>query len=162
MKGKSLFILLGAAVMASCSGNKGTQSTDTVNTEEILTNTVELRGQWRLENIVFDDTTYVRPAEQTPDVRQYITFQDSTFSIQTNCNTIQGEYRISGDSISFPVSLMTEMACENMAVEDALRKILPGIATVDVQNDSVARLCGRTPSEYIMLIKATETAKTAE
>ena len=95
-------------------------------------------------------------------MRQYITFQDSTFSIQTNCNTIQGEYRISGDSISFPVSLMTEMACENMAVEDALRKILPGIATVDVQNDSVARLCGRTPSEYIMLIKATETAKTAE
>ena len=54
---------------------------------------------------------------------------------------------------------MTEMACENMAVEDALRKILPGIATVDVQNDSVARLCGRTPSEYIMLIKATETAE---
>ena len=106
MKGKSLFILLGAAVMTSCSGNKGTQSTDTVNTEEIQTNTVELRGQWRLENIVFDDTTYVRPAEQTPDVRQYITFQDSTFSIQTNCNTIQGEYRISGDSISFPVSLM--------------------------------------------------------
>ncbi len=90
MKGKSLFILLGAAVMASCSGNKGTQTTDSANSEEIQKNTVDLRGQWCLENIVFDDTTYVRPAEQTPDVRQYITFQDSTFSIQTNCNTIQG------------------------------------------------------------------------
>jgi len=51
---------------------------------------------------------------------------------------------------------MTEMACDNMAVEDALRRILPNIATVCIQNDSITRLDSRNPSEYIVLRKATE------
>jgi len=48
----------------------------------------------------------------------------------------------------------TEMACDNMAVEDALRRILPNIAMVYIQNDSIARLDSRNPSEYIVLCKA--------
>ena len=32
---------------------------------------------------------------------------------------------------------MTEMACENMTTEDALRRILPDIVAVDVQNEPV-------------------------
>ena len=48
------------------------------------------------------------------------------------------------------------MACDNMATEDALRKILPDIVTLDVQNDSVMRLNTSVPSEYIVLIKANE------
>lgn len=155
MNVKTLSILLFAVLMASCSGNKKSQDNATEVQEQ--TNTVDLHGQWYLENIVFNDSTFVRPAEETPDVKQYIAFDDSTFYIQTNCNTIQGEYKITGDSISFPVTLMTEMACENMATEDALRKILPEIVTVDMQNDSVVRLCGRTPAECIMLVKAKET-----
>lgn len=156
MKGKALFILLAAAIAASCSNKKESQNNDPVDDVKAQTNTVDLRGQWYLENIVFNDSTYIRPAEETPDVRQYITFEDSTFHIQTNCNTIQGEYKVSGDSISFPVTFMTEMACENMTTEDALRRILPDIVAVDVQNDSVTRLCGHTPAECIMLVKAKE------
>ena len=51
---------------------------------------------------------------------------------------------------------MTEMACDNMATEDALRKILPNIATVYIENDSIARLDSRNPSEYIVLRKTSE------
>lgn len=51
---------------------------------------------------------------------------------------------------------MTEMACDDMAVEDALRRILPDISTIDLQNDSVVRLNGATPAECILLRKATE------
>lgn len=155
MKGKILFALIFAAVLGSCSSKKESVANDSADAQSQV-NTVDLRGQWNLENIVLNDSTYVRPSEETPDVRQYITFEDSTFFVQTNCNTIQGEYRIVGDSISFPVTLMTEMACDNMATEDALRRILPDIVSVDVQNDTVARLCGRTPAECIMLVKAKE------
>ena len=152
-----MFVLLSAALMASCTtGSKEPQADATAEVEEQTVANVDLRGQWYLENIVLDDSTSVRPAELTPDVRQYVTFEDSTFFIQTNCNSIQGEYKIVGDSISFPNTLMTEMACDNMATEDAIRKILPEIVTVDVQNDSVVRLCGRVPAECIMLVKAAE------
>ncbi len=153
MKVKILSMLLPAIIMASCSNSKESKTNIASEAQE-QTVKVDLLGQWDLENIVLSDTVNVRPAEETPGVRQYITFNDSAFSIQTNCNTIQGEYRLSGDSISFPVTLMTEMACDNMATEDALRKILPDIVTVDVQNDSVVRLCGRTPSECIMLVRS--------
>lgn len=154
MNSKILLSLLPVALLASCSDNKGVQTACTTDVQQDTA--VDIRGQWYIENIVFNDSVSVRPADVIPDVRQYITFEDSTFNIQTNCNTIQGEYRIKGDSISFPVTFMTEMACENMATEDALRKILPDIVTVDVQNDSVARLCGRTPAECVMLVKAKE------
>ena len=73
----------------------------------------------------------------------------------TNCNSISGEYVLRGDSISLGDGAMTEIACDNMAVEDALRKILPEIATVDMENDSVVRLnCGSTAG-YIVLSKPT-------
>lgn len=51
---------------------------------------------------------------------------------------------------------MTEMACENMATEDILRSVLPHIALVNVENDSIVRLNSATSSEYIVLRKATE------
>ena len=35
---------------------------------------------------------------------------------------------------------MTEMGRDDMSVEEALRRILPNIATVYIQNDSIARL----------------------
>lgn len=150
-------MMLPALVLASCSDNKESQTKEAAPAQEQeQKSSVDLRGQWYLENIVFDDTTSVRPADETPDVRQYITFTDSTFSIQTNCNSIQGEYKITGDSISIPVTLMTEMACENMATEDALRKVLPDIVTVEMQNDTVVRLGGRVPAECIMLVRAKE------
>lgn len=156
MKAKLLVILFSAAVLTSCSNKKEAQTTDTADVQA-ETATVDLRGQWYLENIVLNDSVSVRPADVTPDVKQYITFEDSTFYIQTNCNSIQGEYRINGDSISFPVTLMTEMACDNMETESAICKVLPNIATVDLHNDSVARLCGSTPAKCIMLVKANET-----
>ena len=98
----------------------------------------------------------MRPDETIHSVRQYISFEDSTYFIQTNCNTISGTYTIKGDSITLGDGAMTEMACDDMSVEDALRRILPDISTIDVQNDSVVRLNGSTPAECILLRKAFE------
>ncbi|MDE7089124.1 MAG: META domain-containing protein, partial [Prevotella sp.] len=108
------------------------------------------------ENIVLSDSENVRPMEEVTDSRQYIQFEDSTYFIKTNCNSISGFYTIKGDSINLGAGMMTRMACENMATEDALCRILPRIVTVDIENDSIARLNSNTDSAYIVLRKATE------
>ena len=138
---------------ASCGRNKENKETADNQHQETVAN-VDVRGQWYLENIVFNDSDYVRPSEEVPGVRQYIVFEDSTYFIQTNCNTFSGSFTVKGDSITLGDGAMTEMACDNMATEDAIRRILPNIATVYIQNDSIARLDSRNPSEYIVLRKA--------
>ena len=155
MTRKSILSVVSALTIltASCGGNKENKETADNQHQETVAN-VDVRGQWYLENIVFNDSDYVRPSEEVPGVRQYIVFEDSTYFIQTNCNTFSGSFTVKGDSITLGDGAMTEMACDNMATEDAIRRILPNIATVYIQNDSIARLDSRNPSEYIVLRKA--------
>lgn len=144
-----------AVIAAGCAGNKAKESTE-APTGTAETN-ADIRGQWGIENIVFNDSDYVRPDEAVPGVNQYFLFEDSTYFIMTNCNTISGQYTVKGDSITLGDGAMTEMACDNMDTEDALRRILPRISTVDIQNDSVIRLNGTTPAEGILLKKSRKT-----
>ncbi len=155
---KSFFAVVAivAVIVTGCTGNKKNSGYVAGNTNLETVDDVDIRGQWYIENIVFNDSDYIRPDESVPGVRQYISFEDSTYFIQTNCNTFLGRYTIKGDSITLNDGVMTEMACDNMATEDALRRILPDLSTIDIQNDSVARLNGATPAECIMLRKATE------
>lgn len=143
-----------AAIATGCSGAKENRNDTGNNTLKDTVTDIDIKGQWYIENIVFNDSDYVRPDEATPGVGQYITFEDGTFFIMTNCNSISGTYTIKGDSITLGDGAMTEMACDNMATEDALRRILPDISTIDVQNDSVIRLNGSHPAECILLHKA--------
>lgn len=138
--------------LASCNG--GNATTDAVPADTVAS--ADIRGEWILENIVKNDTVSVRPAEVVPGTTQTITFTDSTYVIQTNCNTISGNYTVNGDSITLDAGLMTQMACENMATEDMLREVLPSIATVEVENDSIARLNGSPASSYIVLRKSSD------
>ncbi len=145
---------LAALSAASCTGNKNGQTATSDCQSQDVAAYADLKGRWNIENIVFSDSDYVRPSEEVPGSHQYIVFEDSTYFIQTNCNTVSGPYMIKGDSIILGDGAMTEKACDNMATEDALRKILPNIATLYIGNDSTARLNSRNPSEYIVLHKA--------
>ena len=147
-------VILFLVMTTGCSGNKETKS-DRAG-EEIQTEVAnaDIRGQWYIENIVFSDSDYVRPDETSSSMKQYIVFEDSTYFIMTNCNTFNGSYTVKGDSIKLGDGIMTEMACDDMQTEDALRRILPHISTIDVQNDSVVRLNGLAPAECILLRKA--------
>ncbi len=158
---KSLIALaaMSAVIVTGCSGNKDNKAETTANETEAIAAPADIRGQWYIENIVFNDSDYVRPAEAVPGSKQYIVFEDSTYSIMTNCNSISGPYTVKGDSIKLGDGAMTQMACDNMATEDALRRILPNISTVDVQNDTVIRLNGSTPAECILLHKETTEIK---
>jgi len=147
-------VILFLIMTTGCSGNKETKS-DRAG-EEIQTEVAnaDIRGQWYIEDIVFSDSDYVRPDETSSSMKQYIVFEDSTYFIMTNCNTFNGSYTVKGDSIKLGDGIMTEMACDDMQTEDALRRILPHISTIDVQNDSVVRLNGLAPAECILLRKA--------
>lgn len=146
---KKLLIIGLLAGMVSCagSGTKSTQEEDKV--------AADVSGQWYIENVVENDSSYVRPSEIDGGVTAYIVFKDdNTFGVMTGCNHIGGQYTIEGDSIRLADILSTEMACDNMEVEDMLKKILPEVNAVDCLNDSVMRLNCSTPASYILLRKS--------
>lgn len=153
MKNYSLLLLSNVSV-CSCSSTSSTETTQSNVTEQTELPSIYLNGQWYIENIVFNYSTNVRPDEEVPGSKQYITFAEGAFSIITNCNAISGSYTIKGDSIHIGDGAMTEIACDNMATEDVLRKILPTMATVDVANDSIVRLNCTDASSYIILRKS--------
>ncbi len=150
--------MVGAALLIAtatgCTGNKEAKSDRLDNKAKREIANADIRGQWYIENIVFSDSDYVRPDETSSSMKQYIVFEDSTYFIMTNCNSISGSYTVKGDSIKLCDGAMTEMACDDMRTEDALRRILPHISTIDIQNDSVVRLNGSAPAECILLRKA--------
>ena len=158
MKKSNIALIACAALLIAsaigCSSNKETKSNKADEETQIEIANADIRGQWFIENIVFSDSDYVRPDETSSSMKQYIVFEDSTYFIMTNCNSISGSYSVKGDSIRLGDGAMTEMACDDMQTEDALRRILPHISTIDVQNDSVVRLNGSAPAECILLRKA--------
>ncbi len=147
-------IAFAAITYTSCTGSKNENSTTDNSNPQDIAACADIKGQWTIETIALSDSDYIRPAEQVPGVRQYITFEDSTYFIKTNCNSFSGTYTIKGDSITLGDGAMTEMACYNMVTEDAIRQILPNIAAVNFENDSTARLYSHNTSEYIVLRKA--------
>ncbi len=153
------FILTAAAtalLLASCSGNSNQTSASEQQNDSIEIVENSILGKWNIENVVISDSVYARPAEITPDVDQYISFEaDSTYSIVTNCNSINGSYILNGDSIALNAGPATLMACENMQVEDLIKQVLPEISTIDFENDSTLRL-NTSGCHYIVLRKAAE------
>lgn len=152
MKSKVLLFGAMAAMMVSCSSQQN--STEAVPEDEQAKEIINIQGEWNIENIVVDESESVCPAKEDPETRQYILFEDSTYAVHTNCNTISGWYTLNGDSIVLGDGMMTMMACEDMASEDALRKVLPAVVTITVENDSTARLNTSTPTSYVELRRA--------
>lgn len=106
---------------------------------------------WLLEHLVVNDTLEVRPAYIDPDSKLYAHFyNDSTFNFQTGCNAIGGRYLQSGNSISISDMMWTEMACDDMQVEEMLKEVLPQVNTLDWNSDSILRL-NAASSAYIVL-----------
>ena len=80
MKIQIKLTLMPLAVIAfsSCSGNKSENSVTNENLSQDAVANADIKGEWLLDNIVFNDSDYVRPVEEVPDVRQYIVFEDNT------------------------------------------------------------------------------------
>lgn len=148
-----LWLSITAVAFTGCSGNKDNNegAGETDNPQNVASS--GLAGQWLIESIVFNDSVYVRPQEEVPGSNQRINFTENSYTINTNCNVICGDYSLHGDSLTFHPGAMTEVACDNMATEEAMCRILPDISSLSVQNDTVVRLDCRNPSAYILLHK---------
>ncbi len=161
MKGSlilSVSILSVLAVFASCAGTKESSdksAADSVGKTDISETAVNsIVGQWDVENVVENDSSYVRPSEIEPGVTSYIDFRDDdTFGVMTDCNHIGGRYQQTGNSIHLSEISATEMACDNMELEEMLKKILPMVNAIDCINDSITRLNTDKGDSYIVLKK---------
>lgn len=166
MKIQALIISSSLLVMSTaCGGGKGTDSQNAAEAADSVTTAAmpALEGQWLIENIVVNDSLSARPADIDPEIRQYITFNaDSTFGISTSCNMLGGQYIVHGDSLHFDYITRTEMACENMEVEELLVKVLPEIVKTYCVNNTVVRLTTTAPGQYIELLKTTEPMKASK
>lgn len=160
---KILYILPAILLIVSCSGQSNKTLSDTSKMSDADSAVcASVEGQWLLEHVVMNDTLEVRPADIGPESKLYAHFyNDSTFNFQTGCNAIGGQYEQKGDSIVMTNMMWTEMACEDMQIEELLRDVLPQVKTVDWSNDTILRL--NTPSSaYIVLKKCEAKVKCAE
>lgn len=148
MKYFSIPAFASAMLLASCGG----QSKTADNSQTELPQP-DIQCMWYIENVVINDTLFARPSDIDPERNQSFTFDDGSFGVNTNCNTLGGEYVLKGDSISFTNIMTTEMACDNEQVERLVMRILPEVRTVDCVNDSTLRL-NTDSTAYILLKKA--------
>ena len=146
-------------MLASCAGSASSDS-NSADTSADSTCTVCLNGKWAIESIVLNDSSAVIPADLGLADEAAMTFScDSTVSISTGCNTMGGMYIINGDSIRFDNMMQTRMACPNMDIEMALTNALPAIATVELANDSTARLNAPEAMPYINIRRISQPVK---
>lgn len=149
MKSPLFLSFITATLLTSCLGNSSPRRESNKPVSPIP----EIVGHWDIINVVCNDSLYVRPSDVEPETVQYIDFHcDGTFGISTNCNMIGGKYVFNSDSVSFSSIYITEMACDNMDVEQLLMNLLPRLTTIDVTNDSTIRL-NAVSSAYIVLKK---------
>lgn len=141
--------------LLSCTGtNSNSEKTGECRADNDEIPMSEIQGQWDIENVVENDSSYVRPSEIEEGLTAYIDFRkDNTFGIMTNCNHLSGQYFQFNDSIRFDRISTTELACDNMELEEMLKKVLPMVNTIDCINDSITRLNSGKSESYIVLKK---------
>lgn len=158
-----LYLLPAILLMVSCGGqNNKSQSEISPMSDADTSICSSIKGQWLLEHVIVNDTLEVRPTDIDPESKLYVHFyNDSTFNFQTGCNAIGGRYVQSDSSITLSDMMWTEMACEDMRIEELLREVLPKMTIVDWKNDSIMQL--NTPtSAYIILKKCQPKVKCVE
>lgn len=90
--------------------------------ENIMPETAGLQGEWCLESYRIDcESTQFDVAS---DYKLSFDETDSRFSLSTDCNMISGEFGITADTIRFKNMLVTEMACDDMTVEQNMLRLL--------------------------------------
>ncbi len=90
--------------------------------ENINTVTASLQDEWRLDSYRVDcESTQF---DATSNYELTFNEPDNTFSLSTDCNMINGEFGITNDTIRFKNILVTEMACDNMIVEQNMLRLL--------------------------------------
>jgi len=91
--------------------------------ENIMLDTAGLHhGEWHLDSYHIDCVS--TQFDATSNYKLSLNEPDNTFSLSTDCNMINGEFGITNDTIRIKNALVTEMACDNMIVEQNMLRLL--------------------------------------
>jgi heat shock protein HslJ len=85
------------------------------------------------------------PEEPAPlDARYALTFSDGRLSARVDCNTCNGSFLLSGQTLTIgPALACTRAACPTMAFENTYTRVLSGDSTVTVSNGFLVLSSGR-------------------
>lgn len=111
-------IALATAAIVGCTATNKSANSD----ENTMLDTVGLQGEWRLDSYRIDCESM--QFEEPSNYKLAFNEPDNLFSLSTDCNMINGEFDITNDTIRFKNTLVTEMACENMTVEQSMLQLL--------------------------------------
>lgn len=109
--------LLAIALGACTAANKSAETA-----ENTVLDTTALQGEWRLDSYRVDSVSTNFDAGST--YKLSFNEPDSIFSLSTDCNMINGGFVIANDTLRFENMLVTEMACDNMVVEQDMLRLL--------------------------------------
>lgn len=122
--------------------------TQNATDSEILTESQELaldlNGQWKIVSYInlnpaTDDVERLGLDKMTNYVIRF-NIQDSSFYCNTDCNSISGTFTTIANNICFTDVSATEMACDDMDLEDAMRTLLPMVTKFVVKYDNRIKL----------------------
>lgn len=100
---------------------------------------VELSGKWRIVEYKCIATSAPIGLSQVPNYSDYSLEFDNTGNVicNTGCNLVSGQYIAKDNKLTFPEITSTEMACEDMLVEESVKHILPIIKAFEIKNDTI-------------------------
>src|SRR5687768_1487957 len=130
---RRLGFLAPVLIIASLAGGYSTSSATPTSPSSSLTAS-QLAGTWSLVSM--------QPAGQveqaTPAGATYaVTFADGRLSTRVDCNTCNGSFSLSGQTLTAgPALACTRAACRTMEFENAYTRILGGEATVALSGAS--------------------------
>lgn len=120
MKNFKLYIIsLAAAALGACTATNKSADADGDN---IVLDSAGLQGEWCLGSYRIDCVSTQFDATSKYSLK--FNEPDNAFSLSTDCNMINGEFGITNDTIRFKNVLVTEMACENMIVEQNMLRMI--------------------------------------
>lgn len=136
---KLSFLLIFTLLMASC-GQHNTKVSSGCDTEHDLSYmTVEsIYDRWQLEEYHPAETSSMKLIHVKSDKKYRLQFLDSgSFSCTTDCNTLSGNFVADDSLLSFQNIAWTEMACEDMSIENEMKALLPRVQRYTVTSDSL-------------------------
>lgn len=112
-----VFMMSGALVACTATNDSKSACAD----EGIMLGAADVQGEWRLESYRIDcESTQF---DVTSDYKLSFSEPDNTFGLTTDCNMISGDFGIAGDTVRFKNVLVTEMACDDMTVEQNMLRM---------------------------------------
>ena len=112
-----MMLLMSVAFGACTAANKPADDSD-----DTVLDSVGLHGEWHLDSYRIDCVSTQFGAKS--NYKLSLEEPDNTFCLSTDCNMINGEFGITNDTIRFKNMLVTEMACDNMIVEQNMLRLL--------------------------------------